>query len=282
MNLNKLRIYQPGQQAQPGNEGGIADYTRSQPTAVVVGGLPAGHQPNGTVQDLLDKMLYPYLPPAFTSFQLNGQAQVLELGEGVLAGPKTFSWSTSNLDNVTPNSLSLHDLTLGQVLVSGMGNDGSEEVVIPAISKQSISQHSFSITGVNTEGHSFSRNYDLYWRPRRWAGTLAAEGLAALQAVDTASAIAAVPGLAFTLNDLNYGKPADAKYNCSVTQGGRYIWFLWDATLGQAVFTSGPAPAAFRPVQVVQLTNGFGVTRPYHLYISSNPFNGEAVPIAVL
>ena len=78
--------------------------------------------PAGSVQNLLDRMLYPYQAPSISAFQINGQASVLELGESIPAGNKTFSWGTSNSGNVTANTIMIRDTTNSQALGSGLAN----------------------------------------------------------------------------------------------------------------------------------------------------------------
>jgi hypothetical protein len=230
------------------------------------------------VQDLLDRILYPYQAPAFTFFQINGQPTTLELGEAVLVGSKLFVWGTSNSGNVAANSLVIRDVAAGSVLASGLANDGAEVINLGAIVRTTPSSYSFSIQGTNTQGASLFRSFDLLWRPRRFAGTIPAAGLADLQGVSSVVELLDFSAVSLSVNDLVNAKPGAASYNCS---GGRYIWFLWDQSLGTATFSSGAAPAAFQPVQVVALSKALGVVRNYNLYVSSNAFNGAAVPISL-
>ncbi len=284
MNLNKLKVFQPTQESSGEGSSGTAnsDYTRTLGIAVSIGGLSAGHVPTGTVQDLLDRMLYPYQTPSFSAFQINGQSTLLELGESIAPGNKTFSWGTTNAGNITANTIIIKDTTNNQILGSALANDGSEVLSIPAsIFKTNNATHSFSIQAINTQGSNLSRSFDINWRPRRFAGTIPASSLVALQSATSITGLNSVPGIAITLNDLTYAKPGTATYNCSGSADGKYIWFLWDAALGTASFFSGAAPAAFRAAQTVLFSNSFGVGRNYYLYISSNPFNGSAVPITV-
>ena len=289
MNLSKQKIFIPapdgggsGSNSGSGsgeNSGNSPDYTRSDGIAVNIGGLLAGFVPNGTVADLLDKMLYPYQPPAFGSFYMNVAATVLEIGASIAAGSKIFNWSVANAANMEDSSITIRNVTDNITLASALLNDSTQNIIVPALVKTTIAGHSFSIQATNTQEQPFSRLFTISWLPRRYAGTLPAGNLADIQAITTQASLNAVPGIANSLNDLNYAKPGTATYNCSGSANGKFIWFLWDATLGTGSFSSGAAPAAFRPVLVVAFTNAFGVTRNYNLYISSNPFNGASVPI---
>jgi len=284
MNLNKIRVFQPNQESPVQVTAPTtiqAEYNRIQAIAVSIGGISAGYVPNGTVQDLLDRLLYPYQNPAFTAFQLSGQATNLEIGDSIIAGSKVFAWTTSNSSNIATNSILIKDAISNVVLASGLANDGTENITLSLISKSGNATHTFSIQATNTNAIVFSRNFDVLWRPRRFAGTIPATSLSALHSITSITSLNAVTGISQVINDLTYSKPTNNTFNCSGDTNGKYIWYLWDVTLGSATFTSGPAPAAFQAVQVIAFTNAFGITRNYNLYISSNPFNGSGVPITV-
>ncbi|MES2386483.1 MAG: hypothetical protein V4543_00670 [Bacteroidota bacterium] len=283
MNLNSIKRFIPvGNPAVP-VEGspGSTDYVREYGIPAAVGGLPEGYIPGGSISDLLDALIYPYQYPAFTSFSVSGQASAIELGDS-FTGNKIFLWVISNTDNLVPNSLQIRlDAGSNHVDRSAIANDGTETLFVSGLQLTAPGQHIFAIDGTNTKSETFTRQYTLSWNPRRMAGTIPAASLAALQAASTQSQINAVSGISLLTNDLVYFKPGGGNYNCSGAAGGKYIWFLWDATLGVATFSSGAQPAAFKALQIVSITNAFGVNRSYYLYISSNPFNGTAVPITV-
>ena len=289
MNLNKLKLYIPNGLSGGSGSGGVSDaqYVRGEGTAVAVGGLPSGYVPSGTVQDVLDLMLYPYRAPAFTDFQMSGQAGILELGAAITAGPKSFLWDSSNADHINAGTLLLRDVTSNRVLASGLNDTGiaSGTLTAPVSASVPTGQYSFRIEGTNSNSQTFSRTLTFLWRPRRYAGTIPAGSLSALQGVTTASGLETLRsynGLSFLFSDLTYAKFGNCTFDCSGAGGAKYVFFLWDTSLSSASFYSGAAPAAFQNVRTLTLTNAFGVTRNYLLYVSTNTFNGAAVPITVI
>ncbi len=282
MNLNKLKVYQPAPDSGgTGGGGGNSAYVRSSPTTISVGGYPAGSLPNGTVQDVLDKMFYPYQNPAFTAFAVQGMEAAYELGEPSGDWTRTFVWATSQSQNVQPSSMRIWDVNRGVPLRSNMANDGSEALLITSITYNAPTLHTWRIDARNTNNQSFNATTSVPWRARRWAGRCNASGLSALLAITSATDLYGLPMVA-DVDDLVMAKPGPRSYNCSGGPEAQHIFFLWDSTLGTASFTSGAAPAAFRPLRQFAFTNLFGVVRQYNLYVSSNAYNGSAVQITVI
>ena len=282
MNLNKLKVYQPAPGAGgAGGGGGNSAYVRSSPTTISVGGYPAGSVPNGTVQDVLDKMFYPYQNPAFTAFAVQGMEAAYELGEPSGDWTRSFVWATSQSQNVQANSVRIWDVNRGVPLRSNMPNDGSESLLIASIVYTAPTQHTWRIDARNTNNQGFNATTSVPWRARRFAGRCNASGLNGLLSFTTFSQLQALPMVA-DVDDLVMAKPGPRTYNCSGGPEAQHIFFVWDASIGAASFTSGAAPAAFRPVRTFQFTNLFGVQRSYNLYVSSNAYNGSAVQITVI
>lgn len=266
----------PASGGNGGSGGGDNSYNRSNPTLVTVGGLTAGTVLTGTVQDALDKQLFPYQAPYFTGFGISGQSQLLEIGAAIAAGTKTFVWTDANSGNITANSISIIDETTSTTLASGLANSGTTNIAVSAIPNTGITSHTWQIQGTNSHSGAFSAQFAVAWHPRRFAGTVPAANLSALLGMTNSSDLAAVSGISFSINDLTYSKPGAGTYNCT---GGKYIWFLWDATLGDGSFTSNGLGAAMQPKQVVSFTNANGITRNYYLYVTTNPQNGSAVQL---
>ena len=81
-------------------------YTNITPTPTTIGGISAGSTFSGqTMQQMWDALLYPYQYPAFTSFNRSNLASVYELGQQVLGGSETFTWSISNSSNIQQNTI---------------------------------------------------------------------------------------------------------------------------------------------------------------------------------
>lgn len=288
MKTTKLFIPSPGKGSNTAGGGGASDvnYTRSEGITANLGGLTSGYVPNGSVQDLLDDLLYPYLQPAFTSFQLNGFANPLEIGQEIPSGLRQFSWGIANSGNLQLNSVIIRDLSYGLDLATGLSNDGVAMIELPsAISRDTPGQtQSWGILGESTQGDEFGRQYQHTWRARFLAGTIPAANISAFLSEASSSGVV-LPlsghGIALRRNDLSASRVNTDSYNCV---GNKHIFFLWDTALGTSTaanpFTSGGFGAPFNSNSVT-VTNAFGVVRTYLLFTSVNAFNGAAVPITV-
>lgn len=145
-------------------------YTNLSPAPVAIGSIQPGDTFSDVpIVDMITKIIYSYLSPAFTSYSLSGQATVLEVGDQISSGSKTFIWGTSNSGNVNPNSLNIIDVTNSNtVLASGLANDGNETVTLAsAIQKLSSTSHVFRITGQNTNLVAMTpRDFTVNWQWR--------------------------------------------------------------------------------------------------------------------
>ena len=266
-----------------GSGSGNTDYNPGRATLVTVGGLQAGTTPTGSIQDTLDKMLFPFQEPAFNSFTIQGISdsdRTLELGNSVSGSNKTFLWATSHSANVAANSIIIRDVTNANNLATGLANDGSEAVTnFPTLHKTDRLQHFFKITGTNTQSNTFYRDLAFTWEVARIFGTIPASSLSDLLNVGFATGgyhdLDSISGITQS-SDLSYSKYSNNPYNCT---GGKYIFMLIDASLGTPTFTSGGFNAPFNLTNISGFTNRFGVVRNYNLFVSANAFNGASVPI---
>jgi hypothetical protein len=100
--------------------GGSTTYTNTNPTTIAVGGYALGSTFTAqTMADMWDGLLYPYIPPTFTSFAISAFATSYEVGAAI-GGSKTFTWSFSLPANVTASSMDILDVTGGTTLASGI------------------------------------------------------------------------------------------------------------------------------------------------------------------
>ena len=89
--------------------GGTETYTNLTPTAVSIGGIPAGSTfDNMTMQEMWDALLYPYQTPIFSSFT-SSMSTPIEVGSTIPAGSVTFLWNTTNSSNIAANSTGYRD-----------------------------------------------------------------------------------------------------------------------------------------------------------------------------
>lgn len=143
--------------------GGGSTYINPLPTTIAVGGYPAGSTfpVSQTMQQMWDNLMYPFIPPAFSSFSISGQSTLIEVGVA-LAGLRTFLWGTTQSANVQPNSLAIRDVTANVLLASSLPNTGSHAVSIGTIVNTSPISQSWRGEGVNTQSGSFqSGNFNV-------------------------------------------------------------------------------------------------------------------------
>jgi len=148
-------------------------YTNPAPTTQTVGGIFAGSTfgTPRTMQYMWDLLLYPYQNPSFNSFNI-AKTNPQEVG-ATIAGVTSFTWGTNNSSNVSANSITIRDVTNSTILGSGLANNGSENLNIGSISKNSHgASHSWRIEGVNTNSVAFnSGNISIVWYFATYSGT---------------------------------------------------------------------------------------------------------------
>lgn len=133
-----------------------ATYSGVSTSNVTVGGLPAGSSVAGlTIGEIIEKMIFTYLSPAFSSFSISGQPTTIEVGTS-LSGSKTFTWSTSNSSNVQPASIQVRNVNSNALIATGLTNDGSDSINIGTISNTSPISQSFRAEGINTNSIQFT------------------------------------------------------------------------------------------------------------------------------
>jgi len=138
------------------------------------GGLEAGTDINGLQPcEVLKMILFPYQYPAFTSFYIDGQVTQLEVGQVINGGVRTFKWTTSHSENIQENSIRIKDVNANAILGDNLANDGQEDLDIgdDKTSSGINSSYTWRISGINTKGQIFSRDFRVYWRARVYWGT---------------------------------------------------------------------------------------------------------------
>jgi len=169
---NKFSVIYPDIGAGGGSGGCVMQTEDAVPETH--GGLEAGTDINGMQPcDVLKMILFPYQYPAFTSFYIDGQATQLEVGQVISGGVRTLKWTTSRPENIQENSISIKDVNANQVLGQNLANDGQEDLDIGSdkTSNGINSYYTWRISGVNTKGQTFSRDFRVYWRARVYWGT---------------------------------------------------------------------------------------------------------------
>ncbi len=260
-------------------------YSNSTPTAVGIGGIPAGSTfTNQNMQQMWDALLYPYQVPQFTSFGMTGQATSLEVG-ATIAANRIYTWTASNAANIIPNSINLYDvegLPGGNIPINPGGTALAFSAtpytsVYPSITQNLPGVRNFLIQATNTNGGPVTRNYSVRWNFKIFYGPAPATTL-------TSAGIAALTSLPISTTTKN------GTY--SFTTSGTYKYFAWDDALGSpsvssptSGFFAGGFPVGMVTVsddplynqvqngwyyQIVPVTNGNGVTTNYRLYRTLN------------
>lgn len=250
-----------------GNTGGDTIlYNNNIPIPASIGGIVVGTVfTNKTMKEMWDMLLYPYQTPTFTLFVIQGQTTPLEVGNSILAN-RTFTWNTSNNDNIVPNTLVIRDITNAVDLAIGLANDGNETVTMGAITKNGATSHTFRISGTNTKAQNFQRDYSVNWQWRIYYGENILSSL-----TETDIKTLRISGLAEGFVGTHVFNPGGYKYLSYPTAYGSITAFKDQATNLDIPIES---------VYVVPMTNDFGITTNYNVYRTTNII-GSAINVIV-
>jgi len=227
----------------------------TEPVPATHGGLEEGTVINNMNPcDVLKMVLFPYQYPSFTSFQIKNQTTLLEIGDKIQGGVRTFEWSTKNSDNIKPNSISIKDMNTNTVLKDNLENDGSEDIDIGS-DKQETSPNAtykWRISGVNSKGQTFTRDFTVVWRARVYWGLTTNENPTESE-IKNAQNSALKANYKGTYNFSNQGQPV-------------YYYIAYPASWGN-ISSWKDTDSGFEVDKTyannVNITNSFGVTVEY-------------------
>ena len=246
--------------------GGTETYTNLTPTAVSIGGIPAGSTfDNMTMQEMWDALLYPYQTPVFSSFT-SSMSTPIEVGSTIPAGSVTFLWNTTNSSNIAANSIKIDDITAGNTLASGLANTGTTAISISEITNVMATSHQWKITATNTKGVFLSRTLNVYWQWKIYYGESALTDLieADVEALRVGTLAANVSG--------NYSFNA-----------GEYKWICYPTSFElKTTFKNASTnfDVAMQPALTKSITNSQGVSTNYHCHRTVNKLGGS-ITIAI-
>lgn len=251
-----------------GGGGGGDTYTNAAGVPTTIGGHVSGSTfLNVPLTTMWTTLLYPYQLPAFSAFSITGQSTTLEVGDQITSGSKTFTWTTTNSTNVSESTLRVLDFTNSTTLASGLLNDGTEAISISAVSKSSATSHVYRISGSNTQGTGFSRDFTVNWRWRMYYGTSSLASLTEndIEALHSSSLVANSAG-SFSFGAAGY------KYIAYPTVFGLKTTFK-DAGTGfdvdmQAAVTTAVTNSFYHPDSGSTATN-------YYVHRSTNVLGGS-------
>ena len=248
------------------------NYVNSASTTSTVGGITAGSTfpaPGKTMQEMWDLLLYPYQPPAFTSFNQGGLLSEYELGQTISIGAQPFTWGTSNSSNVDdgiPGSIEIKEADPVTTIGNSLTNDGTESIILTnAMGQNTIgSKLLYTIYGENTIGGTFSRTLSKTWKVRWYYGKNANTSVTSGQmtALSGTGLVTGVVGSYVT-------QPA--------TAGGEYMYWCIPDILGQPTDIRDSVAGCFgtnipyTTLSDIPITNAYGVAVNYKIYRSVNP-----------
>ena len=243
-------------------------YSNDTPTTVDIGGIESGTTfTDESMSEMWDSLLYPYQHPAFTAFEITGQAITLEVGDSTEANP-VFTWTTTNQPNVQVDSISIVDATTLETLASNQPDNGILAVTHAAVTATTETSELYQIVGTNTDGETFSKDYRVYWKWKKYYGesssaTLDESGIESLRVGKLSS---------------DYSGTYEFAYDT-----GKYKYICYPSSLGSIVSFKDQRTGLdvpFETAYTVSVTNTFGVTTNYSVYRTTNKIGG-AIDIVV-
>lgn len=243
----------------PGKDGsnaGSGIYNNTDPVPFNVGGIEAGSTfYDVPLEEMWDKLLYPYVQPTFSSFSMTGQSTTLEVGIPVTGGLRDFTWTTTYPDNINLNSITVKQE--GTILASSLANDGAETIQIYSDVNSSVpTTETWSIESVNTDATISSRNFTVSWKYANHYGVSANSSLTDSQILSLSDG-GLVSGFAGTYTFIAGGY----KYICYPTAFG-LINTAIDQNTGFSVALNAPS--------IINITNGYGISVDYYVYRTTN------------
>ena len=263
--------------------GGGSTFINPNPTTIPVGGYPIGSTfpVAQTMQQMWDNLLYPYVPPIFTSFAISGFPTSYEVGQGI-GGSQSFAWSFSNALLVTPNTMDILDVTGGTQLATNISNVSPFSVNIASYTPILPASYTWRGQATDTQSTVFlSSFFTASWFWKKYWGTSTSVTLDETQIEALLNGILSNT-LSGTYNFL--ADPFAYKYFCwpdsfgSPTAGTGFI----DTSTGSGIPMAEPSQNPFYSNQqngfyygIVAVTNAFSVTTNYRVYRSRNQLSGS-------
>jgi hypothetical protein len=245
------------------------DYISSTPSTVSVGGLPVGSTFSGTIQDVFNRMFYPYVAPGANLTSNFGTER--EFGD-------TSGYSFNLIWSATQNSNPITQIIVNGVLQTNSPLSG----IVPATSTHSVSpgvQSQQTYTMSVSDGTSTSNSTTtVTWRNKVYWGTL--DGVSVGN-----PDLTSFPGSASSLGSIVSnstilgltGSELSITKNRTFTEingGGRYLLFAWPSSVTDALtpnFTVNGLPnTAFTRLKTNwTFTNLFGFSTSYEVWVSN-------------
>jgi len=243
-------------------------YTNSASTPTTIGGIGAGSTFSAqTMQQMWDMLLYPYQVPAFTSFVRTNKNSIYELGEDMVGGNQTFTWSTSNSVNVSPNTISIDENHSATNLLTGSANDGTELLVTTSYNNTSpATTLLYTITATNTQLTPFSTTISASWRGRWYYGMNSNTSVTDNDITGGTMTTALVSSV---VNNFVTWTPAGAQYGYLIIPN----YLAQPSDLKDSVAGCFGTNIPHSIIGTTTFNNAFGVSQTYNIYRTTNQFN---------
>lgn len=243
---------------QVDDTGGGPFYTNAEATPETIGGIESGSTFTAqTMEEMWDELLYPYQVPSFSTFSFNA-ATTVEVGE-TISGTKTFTWTTTNDDNINVDSLEINDVTHSSLLGTGLTNDGTEDLAIISTQKVTPGNNVWSIEATDSESTVFSKTYTISWLYKKFYGKSSDAG---------PLSDASIKALA------NVGFSSSKATSFIITTAAEYIYISYPKSFGTASFTINGLPNTDWSLVDASFTNDAGNTYDAYTYRTNNVLTG--------
>ena len=262
-------------------------YNRTLPsTAATIGGVPTGSTFSGTVQDVLDRVFYPYAAPSVSLSVASPNPR--EFGYSTLL---SLNWSVTRNGN-TPITVITVDGS--GIIPTGNSQTGTKTPVYGTYSVATINsstqQTNIFYMSVSDGVSSPSTSGTLYWQNKRYWGRVdlssignpnltSNPGLAPLvSTVTTDTIIKALTGAG--ANGKAFGSELSTtktKTYDGIDGNGWYLIFAWPSSVSSSYTPSfsvnGLPNTAFTRVRTNSpLVNQYGITANYEVWVSNTTY----------
>lgn len=239
------------------------DYNRTTPIPIAVGGASVGTTFSGTVQDALDKILYPTIPPA-SSLSVSGATREFGSSNAVtLTGVATKN--TNNILSVQFTRVSPAGLFTPVAIPT---TSSYNTATLPATQDVNTS-YTFTVSdGVS----NVTSNASVTWMNRRYWGTHTSFSLPSNAQILALSGAGIGSG-----SELSSTR---VQTRNGINGGGNYLVFAWPTSFGNPTFTVNGLPnTAWTKIgNAISFTNAYGYVNTYDVWISNTAQNS---PIAL-
>ena len=252
-----------------GSSNGDSNFTYSNtlPMPTTVGGWPAGSTfSNISLNELWTTLLYAYPFPIFSLFTIGSITTLIEVGDVIAAGNYNANWLIDNPQMLANNSIDINYITGSIQLANNLPDSPPQSIILPIISFNVPTPVIFRISAMDTTSNTFSRDFIVNFVSKIYVGESL---LTSLTETD--------------IKDLRIRELAETIDGSYDLLAGGYKWFCYPVTMGiRTEFKDLDTNygVAMNTVEIVSVTNDYGITEDYYCYRTFNILGG-AISIGV-